>query len=175
MVAIPAGWSFAQAASVPVAFLTAYIALVQVAGVRPGQRVLIHAGAGGVGQAAIQLAGHLGAEVFATAHPGKHHVLSGLGLDAQHIGSSRTLDFVEVFDRASAGQGMDVVLNSLTAGFIDASLGLLARGGCFLEIGKTDIRDRDQIEAAYPGVELSHHRLERCPAERAGLGVGGVD
>ena len=79
VVAIPAGWSFTQAASTPVAFLTAYIALVEIAGLSAGQRVLIHAGAGGVGQAAIQIAGHLGAEVFATAHPNKHHVLTGSG------------------------------------------------------------------------------------------------
>ena len=73
VVAIPAGWSFTAAASVPVAFLTAYIALVEIARacVR-GREVLIHAGAGGVGQAAIQIAGHLGAQVFATAHPTKH-------------------------------------------------------------------------------------------------------
>ena len=79
VVPIPAGWSFTQAASVPVAFLTAYIALVEMAGLSAGQRVLIHAGAGGVGQAAIQIARHLGAEVFATAHPNKHRVLQRSG------------------------------------------------------------------------------------------------
>ena len=82
VVPVPAGWSFTQAASTPVAFLTAYVALVEIAGLSAGQRVLIHAGAGGVGQAAIQIARHLGAEVFATAHPNKHHVLTGLGVEA---------------------------------------------------------------------------------------------
>ncbi len=114
VVPIPAGWSFTQAASVPVAFLTAYIALVEIAGLSAGQRVLIHAGAGGVGQAAIQIARHLGAEVFATAHPNKHHVLNDLGVDPGHIASSRTLDFVDTFRDATDGQGMDVVLNSLS-------------------------------------------------------------
>ena len=122
------------------AFITAYIALVELAGLSAGQRVLIHAGAGGVGQAAIQIARHLGAEVFATAHPNKHPVLQRLGVPHQHIASSRTLDFVEAFRDATGGHGMDVVLNSLSGEFIDASLNLLPRGGRFIEIGKTDIR-----------------------------------
>ena len=94
VVAIPAGWSFTAAASVPVAFLTAYIALVEIAGLAPGSGCLIHAGAGGVGQAAIQIAGHLGAQVFATAHPSKQHVLDTWACPAARIASSRTLDFV---------------------------------------------------------------------------------
>ena len=108
--AIPPGWSFAAAASVPVAFVTAYIALVELGGLGAGQRVLIHAGAGGVGQAAIQIAGHLGAEVFATAHPHKHPVLENLGVPHRRIASSRSLDFAETFRAATGGHGMDVVL-----------------------------------------------------------------
>src|SRR6185312_3304641 len=119
VVPVPPGWSFPEAASVPVAFLTAYIALVETAGLSAGQRVLIHAGAGGVGQAAIQIARHLGAEVYATAHPHKHPVLHRLGVAPTHIASSRNLDFVEAFHHATAGHGMDVVLNSLTGDFID--------------------------------------------------------
>ncbi|MFD4239993.1 alcohol dehydrogenase catalytic domain-containing protein, partial [Streptomyces sp. NPDC058542] len=76
---IPAEWSFAEAASVPVAFLTAYYALGDLAGLGAGERVLVHAGAGGVGMAAVQLARYLGAEVFATAHPSKWGALRGLG------------------------------------------------------------------------------------------------
>ncbi|HEX8745038.1 MAG TPA: acyltransferase domain-containing protein, partial [Thermoleophilaceae bacterium] len=72
---VPEGWSFEQAASVPIAFLTAYHCLIDLAGLRAGERVLVHAGAGGVGMAAIQLARHLGAEVFATASPGKWDAL----------------------------------------------------------------------------------------------------
>ncbi|MGB7163323.1 MAG: SDR family NAD(P)-dependent oxidoreductase [Mycobacterium sp.] len=162
---IPAGWSFAQAASVPVAFLTAYIALVEVAGLSAGQRVLIHAGAEDVGQAAIQIAGHLGAEVFTTAHPTKHAVLHRLGVSPQHLASSRTLDFVEAFYDATGGQGMDVVLNSLSGAFIDASLGLLGHGGRFLEIGKTDIRSRDEVAAAHPGVDYHTYDLGAEPAD----------
>ncbi|MEU9560379.1 SDR family NAD(P)-dependent oxidoreductase, partial [Streptomyces fumanus] len=133
---LPEGWSFEQGASVPVVFLTAWYGLVELGGLRPGERVLVHAGAGGVGMAAIQIARHLGAEVFATASEGKWDTLRAMGLDDSHIASSRTLDFEQKF----AG-GVDVVLNSLAGEFIDASVRLLRDGGRFLEMGKTDIRD----------------------------------
>ncbi|TVS87130.1 type I polyketide synthase [Mycobacterium helveticum] len=165
VVPVPAGWSFIQAASAPVAFLTAYVSLVEIAGLSAGQRVLIHAGAGGVGQAAIQIAHHLGAEVFATAHPSKHHVLTGLGLDPGHIASSRTLDFRDAFRAATDGRGMDVVLNSLAGEFIDASLQLLPRGGSFVEIGKTDLRAAAEVAATHPGVDYQIYDLASAPAE----------
>ena len=170
VVRVPAGWSFPQAASVPVAFLTAYVGLVELGGLHAGQRVLIHSAAGAVGQAAIQIARHLGAEVYATAHPGKHHILRGLGLDDDHIASSRTLEFAEAFTNATAGQGMDVVLNSLSGDLTDASLRLLARGGRFIEIGKTDIRDAEKIAATHPGVAYHTYDLtNETPDRLAGI------
>ena len=165
VVPVPGGWSFTQAASVPVAFLTAYIALVEIGGLSAGQRVLIHAGAGGVGQAAIQIARHLGAEVFATAHPNKQHVLTGLGVDPGRIASSRTLGFADTFGAATGGQGVDVVLNSLAGEFVDASLRLLPRGGHFIEIGKTDIRAAGDIAASHPGVAYQAYDLATVAAE----------
>src|SRR5262249_43367910 len=102
---------------------------------------------------------HLGAEVYATAHPSKHHVLEDLGVPRRRIASSRSLDFVEAFGALTAGQGMDVVLNSLRGDFVDGSLTLLARGGCFLEIGKTDIRVPAQVAAAHPGVDYHGYDL----------------
>ena len=165
VVPVPPGWSFTEAASAPVAYLTAYISLVEIAGLSAGQRVLIHAGAGGVGQAAIQIAGHLGAEVFATAHPNKHHVLNELGVGPGHIASSRTLDFVDAFRDATDGQGMDVVLNSLSGDFVDASLQLLPRGGHFIEIGKTDIRVAGDVAAAHRGVDYRAYDLASASPE----------
>ncbi|MGW1462707.1 polyketide synthase dehydratase domain-containing protein, partial [Streptomyces albidoflavus] len=88
---VPGEWSDEDAASVPLVFLTAYYALTELAGLSAGERVLIHAGAGGVGMAAIQLARHIGAEVFATASEPKWETLRGLGLDDAHIASSRDL------------------------------------------------------------------------------------
>ena len=86
---IPRGWSFAQAATVPIVYLTAYHGLVDLGELTAGQSVLIHAAAGGVGIAAVQLARHLGAEVFGTAGPGKWDALRAAGLDDEHIASSR--------------------------------------------------------------------------------------
>ncbi|WP_436764447.1 SDR family NAD(P)-dependent oxidoreductase, partial [Streptosporangium sp. V21-05] len=151
---IPDGWSFEQAASVPIAYLTAYYGLVELAGLRLGEAVLVHAATGGVGTAAVQLARHLGAEVFATAGPAKHDVLRGLGFDDAHIASSRTLDFERRFLEATGGRGVDVVLNSLAGDFVDASARLLPRGGRFLEMGKTDLREPGDIAADYLPFDL---------------------
>ncbi|WP_405842656.1 SDR family NAD(P)-dependent oxidoreductase [Streptomyces platensis] len=149
---IPDGWSFEQAAAVPTVYLTAYHGLVDLAGLRPGERVLIHAATGGVGMAAVQIAHHLGAEVFGTASEPKWDVLRGSGLDDAHIANSRTLDFEQRFLDATGGDGMDVVLDSLAGEFVDASLRLLPRGGRFAEMGKTDIRDPEEVAARHPGV-----------------------
>ena len=166
LVPIPAGWSFVQAASVPVVFLTAYYGLVDLAGLRAGQKLLVHAAAGGVGMAAVQLARHLGAEVFGTASPGKWDTLRGLGLTDDHIASSRSLDFEHQFVQAAAGAGMDVVLDSLAGPFVDASLRLLPAGGRFVEMGKTDIRDSDRVAAAYPGVDYQAFDLTKVDPHR---------
>ncbi len=134
---VPEQWSLEQAAAIPSAFLTASYGLGDLAALKTGERVLIHAGAGGVGMAAIQFAHHLGAEVFATASPAKWEVLEEAGIAADHIASSRDLDFAEKFLAVTGGEGVDVVLNSLTGEFVDASLALLPRGGRFLEMGKS--------------------------------------
>ncbi|MFD0407849.1 SDR family NAD(P)-dependent oxidoreductase [Kitasatospora sp. NPDC127116] len=134
LVRIPDEWTFTQAATVPIAFLTAWYGLRDLGGLKAGDRVLIHAGAGGVGMAAVQLARLWGADVHATAGPGKWDALRALGLDEDHIASSRTLEFADRFGP------FDVVLNSLSGEFLDASLRLLAPGGRFVEMGKADIR-----------------------------------
>ncbi|WP_432049196.1 SDR family NAD(P)-dependent oxidoreductase, partial [Streptomyces asiaticus] len=147
---IPAGWSYAQAATTPSAFLTAYYGLADLAGLRAGEKLLLHAATGGVGLAAVQLARHWRAEVFATAGAAKWHALRERGFDDRHIASSRTLDFEEVF-RTAAGS-VDVVLNSLAGDFMDASLRLLAPGGRFIDMGRTDVRDPEEVGARHPGV-----------------------
>ncbi|MEV6710429.1 type I polyketide synthase [Lentzea sp. NPDC051208] len=149
---VPDGWSFETAASVPLVFLTAYYGLKELAGLSAGESVLIHAGAGGVGMAAVQIARHLGAEVYATASAGKQHVLREAGLDDGHIADSRTLDFEKHFTTTSDGRGVDVVLDALTGEFVDASLRLLPRGGRFMEMGKAGLRDPGEVAAAHPGV-----------------------
>ena len=157
--AMPRGWSFAQAAAIPVTHLTAYFGLVDLAKVRPGESVLVHAGAGGVGMAAVQLSQHLGATVLATASAGKWHALGALGVGPEMTASSRDLGFEQKFRAATGGKGVDVLLNCLAGEFVDASMRLLSPGGRFLELGKTDIRRPAQLadtpaESAYHAYDL---------------------
>ncbi|MFB9904429.1 SDR family NAD(P)-dependent oxidoreductase [Allokutzneria oryzae] len=148
---IPDGWTFEQAASVPVVYLTAYYGLKDIGALKEGDKILIHAAAGGVGMAATQIARHFGAEVFGTASLGKHHVLREMGIE--HIANSRTLDFEQEFLAATNGEGVDVVLDALAGDFVDASLRLLPRGGRFLEMGKTDIRSQEEVAVNHPNVK----------------------
>ncbi|MEU7935205.1 type I polyketide synthase [Micromonospora echinofusca] len=164
VVPVPPGWSFAQAASTPIAFCTAYYALVDLAQVKPGERVLVHAASGGVGMAAVRLARHLGAEVYGTASTGKWDALRAMGLPETHIGNSRTLEFEERFGAA----GIDVVIDSLAKEFVDASLRLLGRGGRFIEMGKTDVRDPGRVAEDHPGVEYQAFDLLAIDPERVG-------
>jgi acyl transferase domain-containing protein/acyl carrier protein len=151
VVPVPAGLSVEAAATIPIAFLTAHCALHELAGLRRGQRVLIHAAAGGVGLAAVALAQRAGAEVFATAgSPEKRALLASLGV--RHVLDSRSLDFETAIDAATEGRGVDVVLNSLSGDAIPASLRVTSPGGCFVEIGKRGIWDAARVAAARPGV-----------------------
>ncbi|ARQ67524.1 hypothetical protein CAG99_00520 [Streptomyces marincola] len=168
VVRVPEGWSFEQAASVPVAFVTAYYGLVDLAGLGAGESVLIHAAAGGVGMAAVQLAQHLGATVFATASEAKQETVRGLGVPVERIASSRDLDFRDAFLAATDGAGVDVVLDSLAREFVDASLELLPRGGRFTSMGKTDIRDPEQVAADHPGVRYRAYDLGDAGEQRVG-------
>ncbi|MGW1260044.1 SDR family NAD(P)-dependent oxidoreductase, partial [Streptomyces sp. NPDC002513] len=159
---VPAGWTYEQAASVPIVFLTAYYALVDLAGLKAGEKVLIHAAAGGVGMAAVQLAQHLGAEVYATASEAKWPAVRDLGVPEERIASSRTLGFAERFR-----PGVDVVLDSLAGDFVDASLRLLPPGGRFVEMGKTDIRDAGAVTAEH-GVSYQAFDLVEAGSDRIG-------
>jgi acyl transferase domain-containing protein/NADPH:quinone reductase-like Zn-dependent oxidoreductase/SAM-dependent methyltransferase/acyl carrier protein len=141
---IPAGLSFEQAATLPVVFMTAWHALLNVARVRKGERVLVHAGAGGVGMAAIQIAHYLGAEVIATAgNPAKRGLLETLGV--KHVIDSRRGDFADAVMELTGRRGVDVVLNALAAEAIPMGLSCLAEFGRFIEIGKRDIYQNARI------------------------------
>ena len=148
----------AALATVPVAFSTAALAF-DLAGLKAGERVLIHAGAGGVGIAAIQLAHAAGAEVFATASATKRAHLHSLGV-SQVFDSRRTAFGREILE-ATTGAGVHVVLNSLTGpGFIEASLECLAPAGRFVELGARDIWSEEAMSAARPDVDYSILRLD---------------
>lgn len=163
---IPAGLSFAQAAAIPAAFLTAHYALTELADLRAGMRVLVHAATGGVGVAAVALARHRGLEVFATASPGKWDTLRDMGFDDEHIASSRTAEFEGRWRAQFGSAGADVVLNSLTGDLLDASLRLMAPGGTFIEMGKADLRDPAHVAATYAGVRYRAFDLTSADPDR---------
>lgn len=152
----PSG-SFAEAATLPMAFLTAHHAIDTVADVRPGQRVLIHAAAGGVGQAALQLCLRRGAVVYATAHPSKHEVVRRLGATA--VWSSRDADFGPGVRAATDGRGVDVVLNTLGDDLVPATLDATAIGGAFVEVGRLRQWDASAVAAARPDVVYTRFDL----------------
>lgn len=153
----PANLSFAEAATIPTTFLTAHYGLHHLAGLKPGDRVLIHAAAGGVGLAAVQLAQQAGAEIFGTAgSPEKRAFLQSIGV--QHVLDSRTLNFADEIMALTSGAGVNIVLNSLANEFIPKSLSVLADHGHFLEIGKRDTWDEHQVAQLNP--TLKYHRYD---------------
>ncbi|WP_132663928.1 type I polyketide synthase [Rhizobium sp. PP-CC-3G-465] len=134
---LPETVSPVAAATVPVAFLTAYYAMIELGRIRAGETILIHGAAGGVGLAALQVAKHAGAKVIATAGTReKRHFLTMLGAD--HVFDSRSLSFVEDIRAVTHGEGVDLVLNSLFAEAMEQSLSLVKPFGRFLELGKRD-------------------------------------
>ena len=154
----PYGMSASALATIPSAFVSAALSY-QFSGLEVGERVLIHAGAGGVGLAAIQLAQAAGAEVFATASAPKQALLRSIGV--KHIFDSRQTRFGEEILEATGGEGVHVVLNSLTSeGFIDASLSCLAPGGRFVELARRDILSEEEMAAVRPDVAYAILELD---------------
>jgi len=116
--------------------------------------------------AAVQLARHLGAEVFATASAPKWGAVRELGVAQERIASSRDLEFREKFLGLTDGAGVDVVLDALAGEFVDASLDLLPRGGRFIEMGKADLRDPEVVAREHPGVRYRAYDLFEAGPER---------
>lgn len=141
---MPVGWTFDAAATVPTVFFTVYYALKHLADLQPGERVLIHGAAGGVGIAAIQLARHLGAEIFATAGSDEKRDFVRL-LGADRVFDSRSLEFADEILAATGGQGVDVVLNSLAGEAVRRNLRVLRPFGRFLELGKRDFFENTPV------------------------------
>lgn len=147
----PSNLSYVQAACIPTVYLTAYYALHNLAKIKRGERVLIHAAAGGVGQVAVQIAQAVGAAVYATASPGKWEHLRSQGVTRLY--NSRTLDFERQIREDTGGAGVDVVLNSLAGDFIPRSFDVLAKNGRLVEIGKLSIWSTAQAQAYRPDVD----------------------
>jgi myxalamid-type polyketide synthase MxaB len=152
----PVHISDAAAATLPIVFLTAWHGLMDLARIGPQDRVLIHAAAGGVGQAAIQLVQQTGAEIFATASPSKWELLKSQGIT--HIFNSRTLDFADEIMKITGGKGVTVILNSLGDEFIARNVEILAPSGRFIEIGRIGIWDKEKMHQIRP--DVAYHSFE---------------
>lgn len=145
---IPAKWSLEEASTIPAVYATSYYALVVRGRMKKGESVLIHAGTGGVGQAAISIALHMGCTVFTTVGtPEKREfILKNFPeVKPSHIGNSRDTSFEQMIMRETEGQGVDLVLNSLAEDKLQASVRCLARHGRFLEIGKLDLSNNSPL------------------------------
>jgi NADPH:quinone reductase-like Zn-dependent oxidoreductase/acyl carrier protein/SAM-dependent methyltransferase len=164
---MPVEWSYEEAASVPVAFFTAYYALHHLGKLRVGDRVLIHGAAGGVGLAALQYARHCGAEPFVTAgSEEKRDFLRLLGVE--HVMDSRSLLFADEIVAITEGEGVDVVLNSLSGEAVSRNLEVLRPFGRLLELGKRDYYEDARIglrpfrnNIAYFGIDVDQLFKER--------------
>lgn len=160
---LPKRISFSDAATLPTVFLTAHYALNELAHMQKGESILIHAGTGGVGMAAIQVAQRLGLEIFATAGSvEKRKMLRDMGVP--HVLNSRTLEFADQIMEITNGRGVDAVLNSLAREFIPKSLSVLAPFGRFLEIGKIDVYGNTRVRLnalkdniSYFVIDLAQH------------------
>jgi acyl transferase domain-containing protein/aryl carrier-like protein len=150
----PEKLSFAEAATIPVTFLTAHYALHHLGRMKRGDRVLIHAAMGGVGMAAMQIARAAGARIIATAGTSARRARAA-ALGAEVTADSRSLSFDETVRSGTNGEGVDIVLNSLAGEFIPKGLGLLRPGGHFIEIGKTDVWDEARVAEEFPS--LGYH------------------
>lgn len=144
MCKVPSGFSYDELATIPAVFLTVYYSLIELARIKKGDKVLVHAATGGVGLAAIQLCKLYNCEIFATAgNEDKRAYLKSIGIE--HVYNSRTLDFYDEILKDTDNKGVDIVLNSLTGEAMYKSLSLLSDFGKFIEIGKKDIYENSKI------------------------------
>jgi acyl transferase domain-containing protein/NADPH:quinone reductase-like Zn-dependent oxidoreductase/acyl carrier protein len=163
----PESWSFEEAATVPTTFFTVYYALKHLAQIQPGEKILIHGAAGGVGIAAIQFARFCGAEIFATAGSDEKRDFVRL-MGADHVMDSRSLAFADDVMQITNGEGVDIVLNSLAGEAITRNLAILKPFGRFLELGKRDFYENSKIglrpfrnNISYFGIDADQLLIER--------------
>ncbi|NQY11876.1 MAG: acyltransferase domain-containing protein [Flavobacteriales bacterium] len=153
--------SWAEATSLPIVYATAYFSLVHHCRIQKGDKVLIHAAAGGVGIAAVHIAKAMGAEIYATcSSPEKASYLKKIGVKADHVLNSRTLEFSDEIMRLTKGEGVDIVLNSLSREAVHKSLQCLSAYGRFVEIGKTDIYRNSKLGLQPFGNNLSYFGVD---------------
>ena len=145
---IPDTMSFEDAASLPCVYVTAYQSIYEAARLRRGETILIHSAAGGLGQATIQLARHIGAEIYVTAgsQAKRDLLIQEYGIPADHVFNSRDLSFAKGIMRMTKGKGVDVVLNSLSGEALRRTWECISMFGRFIEVGKRDILGNTGLE-----------------------------
>ncbi|XP_033150589.1 fatty acid synthase [Drosophila busckii] len=172
---IPDKWSMEEASTVPCVYSTVYYALVVRGQMKKGERILIHAGSGGVGQAAISVALHHGLTVFTTvgSKEKREFLLKRFPmLQARNIGNSRNTSFEQLVMIETNGQGVDLVLNSLSEEKLQASIRCLGLNGRFLEIGKFDLSNNSPLGMSRS--RYNHLSLRIAPFERHKNGYQGL-
>ncbi|KAF2969750.1 hypothetical protein GQX73_g3806 [Xylaria multiplex] len=170
---IPDSLSFHDAVAAINPGMTAYQALVNIAGLKRGEKVLIHSGAGSTGQMAIWLAKQIGAEIFVTVgYEEKKNLLMKLfGIPATHIFYSRNQSFAQGIMRETGGRGVDVILNSLSGDKLVASWECIAPYGRFVEIGKMDINSNASLPMAYFAKNVSFSAVDIYHISQTDLGL----
>ncbi len=165
---LPGGLNLAQAAALPVVYLTALLGLDRLAKLRRGERILIHSAAGGLGLAAVYVARARGAEIFATAgSEEKRAYLRSIGVN--HVLPSRTAGFAAEVMRLTHGRGVAVVLNSLTGALAESTLSVLSTDGRFLEVGKRDVLTAEQVRRSHPQAQYFKYDLAEEAARDSSL------
>ncbi len=143
---LPDALSFEQGAAFPVNYATAYAALVIMGGLKPGERVLIHAAAGGVGIAATQIARGIGAEIFGTASASKHDPIRGQGVE--HPIDYRDHDFAEVAMAITGGVGLDLIIDAVGPSSFRKDYAILRAGGRLVMYGLSEVQTGEKRDLA---------------------------
>ena len=171
--AIPENLSYEQAAAIPVNYITAYHSLIYMGNLKPFETVLIHAAAGGVGTAAVQISRSVGATIIGTASPVKHDYLKELG--AHHIINYRDEDFEKESMRITDGRGVDLVMDSLGGAQLNKSYNCLAPAGRLVSFGMSSIiqgNHRSMLRALREMLRMGRfHPLKLFNANKAIIGV----
>ena len=157
----PDSWSFEQATAVPVNYATAYAALITMGGLREGERVLVHAAAGGVGTAAVQIAKSVGAEIFGTASAAKHDAIEAQGV--QHAIDYRTQDFEAEVKRITGGEGVDVIIDATGPTNFRKDYRVLRQGGRLVMYGASELTSEGRRSIAKLARGLTSMPLATIP------------
>jgi NADPH:quinone reductase-like Zn-dependent oxidoreductase len=167
---LPDELSFADGASMQIAFLTAIYSLIDVGRLEKGNSILIHSGAGGVGIAAIQIAQMLEAKVYTIVSSDEkvQYLMSTFKIPRNQIFNSRSVSFMNDLMRETEGKGVDLILNSLSGELLHATWQCVAKWGMMIEIGKRDLLGRGKLDMevflanrSYCCVDMDQIRAER--------------